>query len=1096
MSCDTAKKETRVLVFSKTEGYRHKSIEPGVEAIRKLGKENGFIVDHSEDSDIINEDSLSQYNAVIFLSTTGDIFNDEQQYEFMRYYQAGGGFVGIHAATDTEYKWPWYGELVGGYFNGHPPGIKNADIQKKNDTHLSCAHLPDVWNRDDEYYNFKNLNPEMTVLLNLDETTYEGGTNGENHPIAWTRDNMFYTGLGHTEASFSEENFLKHILGGILSVSKNRPNYNGVAVAPATNRFQKEVLEMNLDEPMELVMMPNNDIMYIQRKGEVRYYDSKKKTTETINQIDVHTEFEDGLLGITLDPNFEENKWVYLFYSPKIEEWTQYVSRFEFKDGKIDLSSEKIIIKIPVQREKCCHSAGGLEFDSHGNLFISAGDDTNPFESNGFSPSDDREGRAPFDARRSSSSTNDFRGGILRITPQDDGTYTIPEGNLFPATDSTKAEIYVMGCRNPFRFFIDPKTDFLYWGDVGPDAGKDNENRGPRGYDEVNQAREAGYFGWPLFIADNIPYRAYDFGRKTTGEEFNPERPINNSKFNTGKKVLPKANKAFIYYPYGESEEFPLVGAGGRNAMAGFVYHYDDYPESEHKLPKYYDGKLFTYDWIRGWFMATTMNEDGDFVSMERFLPNHKFSNPTDIVINNDGNIYLLEYGTAWFSMNADARLVHLKFNGGNRPPVPEVEIDQTIGAAPMTASFDAGKSLDYDKDKISYTWKVGDEVIGKNAKLEHTFTEPGNYIVKLEVKDKAGSISSKEIPLMVGNDQPKVNIDIKGNKSFYFENEPINYKVSVADKEDGKIGEGIDPSAVAINIDYLENGYDRNEIAMGHMSAIASHPGMKAMKNSDCYSCHKDNAKSIGPSYMDVANKYRDDKKAPGYLSQRIIEGGGGVWGEQAMAAHPQLSSAEVLSMVEYILDLKEKTDTDAMPIAGSYELEIPEGKKKGGVFIMNASYVDNGAPKTDPISTTETLVFRNSNLSAMDYDAKEDVKREQLKAKDYSDLKKDVSVLVADDQSHVLYKKLDFTEIQSIELLTFLDHGKMAGGSLDLKLDGVNGKSIGSLEIKKGEKTAFNADVLKISGAKGVHDLYVHFKSNNPNQPAFALQELRFKK
>ena len=211
-----------VLVFSKTAGYRHESIEKGVETLRKLGRDNGFVVLQTETSEDFNATNLANYQLVVFLSTTQDVLNDEQQVAFENYIKGGGSFMGIHAATDTEYDWPWFGKLVGGYFNGHPnnPNIRDAKIDVLNNTHPSTVHLGSTWRRSDEWYNYKNLNPKMKVLLNLDETSYEGGTNGENHPIAWYHEfdggRSFYTGGGHTKESFDEPDFQKHLLGGIL----------------------------------------------------------------------------------------------------------------------------------------------------------------------------------------------------------------------------------------------------------------------------------------------------------------------------------------------------------------------------------------------------------------------------------------------------------------------------------------------------------------------------------------------------------------------------------------------------------------------------------------------------------------------------------------------------------------------------------------------------------------------------------------------------------------------------------------------------------------------------------------------------------------
>ena len=209
----------KVLVFTKTTGYRHESIETGVETIAQLGKQNNFEVIHSEDANVFTEENLSQYKLVIFLSTTGDILNDGQQKAFEFFIKNGGNFMGIHAAADTEYDWPWYGKLVGAFFLNHPDK-SNAEIIKVDDAHQSCKHLPERWLRYDEWYNYKSISPDINVVLELDESTYKGGENGPNHPIAWYHDyegsRSFYTGMGHTKESYAEPDFKKHLLGGIL----------------------------------------------------------------------------------------------------------------------------------------------------------------------------------------------------------------------------------------------------------------------------------------------------------------------------------------------------------------------------------------------------------------------------------------------------------------------------------------------------------------------------------------------------------------------------------------------------------------------------------------------------------------------------------------------------------------------------------------------------------------------------------------------------------------------------------------------------------------------------------------------------------------
>jgi cytochrome c len=213
LACNSRSGKPRVLVFSKTSGYRHASIPAGKAAIMKLGLENGFDVDTTENANYFTEDSLKNYSAVIFLSTTMDVLNNYQEADFERYIQAGGGFVGIHAATDTEYDWGWYARLVGANFLSHPKN-QTATLNVIDQTHISTKHLPKQWQRLDEWYNFKNLNKDVKVLMTIDEKSYEGGKNGDNHPMAWYHEydggRAFYTALGHTEESYLEENFLKH----------------------------------------------------------------------------------------------------------------------------------------------------------------------------------------------------------------------------------------------------------------------------------------------------------------------------------------------------------------------------------------------------------------------------------------------------------------------------------------------------------------------------------------------------------------------------------------------------------------------------------------------------------------------------------------------------------------------------------------------------------------------------------------------------------------------------------------------------------------------------------------------------------------------
>ena len=211
---------SRVLVFSRTKGFRHSSIPDGVAAVQALGTAHGFAVETTEDATAFSDQSLARFAAVVFMSTTGDVLDSTQQVAFQRYIRGGKGFVGVHAASDTEYDWPWFGQLVGAYFKRHP-AVQEAKLDVRDRSHLATKCLPAVWTRRDEWYDFRAQPPaDATILLTIDETSYTGGTMGAVHPMAWSRTfdggRTFYTELGHTSEGFKEQAYLDHLAGGIL----------------------------------------------------------------------------------------------------------------------------------------------------------------------------------------------------------------------------------------------------------------------------------------------------------------------------------------------------------------------------------------------------------------------------------------------------------------------------------------------------------------------------------------------------------------------------------------------------------------------------------------------------------------------------------------------------------------------------------------------------------------------------------------------------------------------------------------------------------------------------------------------------------------
>ena len=916
------------MVFSKTMGFKHASIPAGMAAVQKLGAENGFEVDTTRNAEVFNEENLKQYSAILFLSTTGNILDHHQEAAFERYIQAGGGFVGIHAAADTEYDWGWYNKLVGAYFESHPAGTPEADFVIKDKNFGATEFFTDsIWHRTDELYSYKKINPDINVLMTLDESTYEGGTNGDFHPIAWYHDfdggRAFYTGGGHTNESYSEELFLKHLLGGIrYAIGKNENLDYSRAVTqlpPDIDRFSKISLSVGkFFEPTEMAILPDSDVLIAQRRGEIMLYKDATKELTQVATLDVYHQTldtpgvnaEEGLMGLQKDPNFATNNWIYVFYSPTGDKWVNRLSRFKFKDDTFDMSSEQVILDVDSQREICCHTGGSIAFDGEGLLYLSTGDNSTPFNekgvkyvNNGYAPLNDIPGHQQYDARRSSGNTNDLRGKILRIKVNEDGSYDIPEGNLFPVgTEKTRPEIYTMGHRNPYRISVDPKKGYVYWGDVGPDAREDSIGvRGPRGYDEMNQARSAGNFGWPLFIGDNKPYNAYNYETGENGAAFDPEKPINNSRNNTGLTELPPAQPAYMFYPYVDSPDFPQAGTGGRNAMAGPTYYADLYPGNQN-LPDYYNEKVIIYDWMRGWMMAVTLFEDGSVNKMEPFASDIDVNNLIDMELGPDGKIYLLEYGSGWFSQNDDSGLGYIEYNSGNRAPVIDnMIVDHTSGKLPLSIKAKV-EARDREGDAMTYVWDLGNGETKETTvpELSHTYETAGDYKVSVEVRDDKGEAAKSGISSVVaGNSRPELAIDLSGgNSSFFISGVPINYKVSVTDP-DGN--ETIDSDNVFVSVDYME-GMDEVNMSLGHQQVSAAVTGKALTQAMDCKTCHKEAAASVGPNYRDVAEKYKNDPKALGYLQKKIVDGGTGVWGEVMMPAHPDVTADESRQIALYI--------------------------------------------------------------------------------------------------------------------------------------------------------------------------------------------------
>jgi glucose/arabinose dehydrogenase/regulation of enolase protein 1 (concanavalin A-like superfamily)/plastocyanin len=483
----------------------------------------------------------------------------------------------------------------------------------------------------------------------------------------------------------------------------------------AGDEFEKVLLTPDVPQPMAMDIADDGRVFTASRDGVVRIYhpDSEQMTVAAeLSVFDDHPlppnpDFdgsknqEGGLLGLALDPDFETTGWVYIYYTSRDED-NHFLSRFVIEGDEIDVSSEIVMLKVPYNKTHCCHVAGDLEFDSAGNLYLSTGDESPPDLNNQYSPLDSRPTHWYNDDRRTSGNTNDLRGKVLRITPQPDGTYSIPEGNLFPQDeydpDLTRAEIYAMGFRNPFRISIDPETDRLHIGNYGPDRLGEWTERGPWGFDLYHATSEAGNFGYPFCIGNNYPYRPWDYEtNEPLGDFYDCDNgPINDSPNNTGLEQTPPVKPATIYYPRSWAgwpehwegwpareinpipEPFLNMGSGAGGPMSGPVYRYDDSLESETKFPEHYDGLWFILDFHRGHVKTVELDENETVTAINDFLPGQSWLGLMDGEFGPDGSLYVLEGGS--FGPSPNAGLYRVDYVSDDRPPLEECVFDEFAG--------------------------------------------------------------------------------------------------------------------------------------------------------------------------------------------------------------------------------------------------------------------------------------------------------------------------------------------------------------------------------------------------------------------------------
>ena len=777
----------RTLVFSRTAGFRHASIADAHVMLGNLPEQEGIRTLITEDPSIFSDAGLAPFDVLLFANTTGDILDDGQQAAMQAFIRSGRGYVGAHSAADTEHTWPWYGQLVGAYFRSHPLLPVEVEVTTEDPLHPSTDHLPETFLFTDEIYNLdRNPRLDSSILLTIDEAGFiypnfpAGPSMGEDHPIAWHRQfdggRSFYTNLGHRPASWQDPLFQEHLLEGIRWAAE------GVS-------YSRIVVSDEGANPLALAVTPAGEVYYVERTGEVLRWSPQTGRVDLAAIIIVDTSSENGLLGIAIDPDFSTSRHVYLYHSEPVPipppatgpPGENVLSRFTaLGDGTLDMASRVDLLRVPSER-LCCHEAGSLAFGADGTLFLSTGDNTNPFLAAGYAPLDERAGHEQENSQRTSANPFDLRGKILRINP--DGT--IPIGNLFPATGELGLpEIFAMGTRNPFRVAVDPVSGRLFWGEVGPDAFGDGP-RGPRGYDEINFADVPGNYGWPYCIADNLAYADYDYDTEIAGPLFDCTGNV----------------PATLSYDYDTLTEralgtaftnTELGGFTGRTAIAGTFYR-SPAPDAPFALPPPFADTLLMTEWTRDIVAAVEISVMGELGAVTRFAPWERFIRPIDLEIGPDGALYVLEYGSGFGGDNTDARLSRVEHSTtGELSPVAAI-VATMVEGQPDTFEFSsAGSHVPGRADAVAaYEWDFdGDGIVDSpDPTVTHTFTSTGLFPVSLTVVATSGRRSIPVVhPVVIGNTAPQVTIDSPVDGVTVPSGTIVTVSASAFDAEDGVV--------------------------------------------------------------------------------------------------------------------------------------------------------------------------------------------------------------------------------------------------------------------------------------------------------------------
>ena len=469
---------------------------------------------------------------------------------------------------------------------------------------------------------------------------------------------------------------------------------------------------------------------------------------------------------------------------------------------------------------------------------------------------------------------------------------------------------------------------------------------------------------------------------------------------------------------------------------------------------------------------------NGDFDKMEPFLANIKVNSLIDMEMGPDGNLYFLEYGSGWNTKNADAGLYRIDYNGGNRAPnITAMDVDKKTGILPFTVNATV-ESSDPEKDDLTYAWDFGDGKTKETTTPEanFTYTTAGDYKIMVEVKDKAGaSAKSNAVSVYAGNQEPIVNIEqTGGNRSFYLPGKKFSYSVDVKDNDTAKI----DNANLFVSVEYME-GFDKAGSTMGHQQAQALVSGKSLTQSLDCKTCHKQADKSIGPAFQLVAEKYQKDPNARNYLSNKIMKGGKGVWGEAVMAPHASIAQNDLQEIVTWILSLASKSEIKkSLPASGN--IIPPAGQKPNTALVLSASYTDKGGSNSKALTGSNSIVLRSNNLG---FTGKEEVNG--FTGGSFGGIR---YMLLPQGEGWLALDSIDMADVRSITAKAGWETAPPSGIDLELKLDAPHGKLIGKGSMpapaKNQKAGTVNLPVESVNDGR-FHKLYFIYKPRKGSGP-----------